>query len=224
MRESIFTQDFLQAAKDYRLFLDMGYPEKAVASLVGNKYRLSREQRMILYRGVLPSYESEKNAKKKISAKDINGKLIIDGYNVLLTIVNYLTGRTVFISTDSFVRDIGGIHGSIKKQDMLDRAEQLLCDFCRQHIQGEIVVFLDKPVSHSAELAVRLDRLFSSYKIHAEAVLVDSADYELKRHEGVVATSDSVVLSSAACAADLAAEILQENFSPWFPDLRECMS
>ena len=40
--------EFRQAALDYRLLLDRGYPVNATLKLVGDRYRLDRTDRIVL--------------------------------------------------------------------------------------------------------------------------------------------------------------------------------
>jgi len=40
------------AVKDYFFLQNKAYPEKASVALVGDRYRLSKEERMVLFRGI----------------------------------------------------------------------------------------------------------------------------------------------------------------------------
>ncbi|MBN2875464.1 MAG: DUF434 domain-containing protein, partial [Spirochaetales bacterium] len=42
----------IEAIRDYRSLLDRGYPAQATIKLVGDRYRLPREGRVVLFRGV----------------------------------------------------------------------------------------------------------------------------------------------------------------------------
>lgn len=98
---------FEHGLKDYFYLINRGYPEKGSLKLVGDRYKLSKEFRTILYRGVCSSESSANRSRKIINVAD--SELMIDGYNVLFTLLNYRLGRFVFISTDSLCRDAGVI-------------------------------------------------------------------------------------------------------------------
>ena len=65
---------FRAAAEDYLLFLDKGYSQKTVIKLVGDRFRLDRNHRQILFRGVCPSTVA-KERKMKIGIS--SGKFVI---------------------------------------------------------------------------------------------------------------------------------------------------
>ena len=43
---------FMNACKDYAYLINRNYPERGTLKLVGDRYRLTRDQRTILYRGI----------------------------------------------------------------------------------------------------------------------------------------------------------------------------
>jgi len=79
-------------------------------------------------------------------------------------------------------------------------------------------VFLDAPVAFSGELAAALrGRIGDAVPGAAyEVALAASADWPLKRYQGIVASSDSVVLDCASKVLDLARHALEGRygFSP----------
>ncbi|ADN01919.1 DUF434 domain-containing protein [Spirochaeta thermophila] len=226
--EDLFSPAFLEAARDYLWLLDRGYPEGDVARLVGNRFRLSRDQRMILYRGVLPSSVSKAHREKQVPLVRIleRGSLLVDGYNILLTLLTYRLGRPVFLSTDGFLRDIGGIHGHIHHVKILEEVVEALFSFFETELPGVgIRILLDRPVSHSGDLASALQRRFDVRGLAGEVSVCDSADYELKRAGVLIATSDSAVLSRAGEAFDLAFHVLSYRYHPKrLPDLGRLLS
>jgi hypothetical protein len=48
-------QEFTSACRDYFYLIDKNYPERGSLKIVGDRYRLSGDQRTILYRGYLPA-------------------------------------------------------------------------------------------------------------------------------------------------------------------------
>ena len=97
-----FNDLFLKAAFDYVYLTDRKYPGKAILELVGRRYGLSGQERIMLYRGVFSLTESRSRQHKlKVSIRDTEQPLYIDGYNQLFTLAAYLNGDVVFESTDA---------------------------------------------------------------------------------------------------------------------------
>ena len=104
------------AAKDLRYLLNRGYPRKVCLELVGNRYRLSFDERHLLHRGVFSELDSKSRLEKRIPAgRTKNRNLAIDGYNVLITVEAGLCGRPLVLADDGFTRDISGLSGKFKK-------------------------------------------------------------------------------------------------------------
>jgi hypothetical protein len=78
-------------------------------------------------------------------------------------------------------------------------------------------------VSHSGELAVKIDGLMDHYTMNGGTSLHASADYILKRVEnGLCATSDSAIIANSKVRVlDLARQTLVFHFNPIFTDLSQ---
>jgi hypothetical protein len=205
-----FSGNFREAVRDYRFLLDRGYPVPSSLALVGNRWRLEKSERIILFRGVLPSALSRSNAVRRIEILPPDSRLAVDGYNVLFTISNYLAGHPVFIATDGFVRDAGGAHGSVGNEARFERAMEEMCVRLIRLEPSWVELFLDAPVSKSAIHAGTIRRLMEVHGIPGEVHLVPGADGPVAKWEGgYCATSDSAVIAKAASPVfDLAADIL----------------
>ena len=86
-----------QAAGEYLWILTKGYPQGPALKLVGDKFMLTRDMRQVLYRGVVPDGVAQ-TRRKKIGAVGKGDLVLIDTYNVLFTVNNYLLGRPLFLS------------------------------------------------------------------------------------------------------------------------------
>lgn len=215
------SEDFTLALRDYRLLLNRGYPIPSTLKLVGDRYRLSHTERIILFRGVL---DDEKNAdigKKLISVLPATANLAIDGFNVLFTLINYRRGHPLFISTDGLLRDAGGAHGRIERIEDWDWARTLFCDTLLRLPVGPLWVYLDAPVSHSGEYRQELEQNLRAHKASVQVVLEDCADIPLQTFTGTaIASSDSTVaLRCKTSIFDLARYILETSYHAQFLDV-----
>jgi len=133
------------------------------------------------------------------------GSLGIDWYNVLITVETYLKGGVLFLSDDGVTRDAAAVHGSWRRSAVTGPAVDAVVSALGRISPDRVDVFLDSPIAFSGELAAELrGRIGAALPGTAcEVTLAASADWPLKRYPGVVASSDSVVLDSAARVLDL---------------------
>lgn len=221
----ILSTALVEAARDYRYLLDRGYPTDATLKLAGDRHRLTRDERMVLYRGVLGSAASASNRSRLTADYVAGGELCVDGYNVLFTLMNYLRGASLFLCTDGLLRDSGGVHGHVPDGDAFGKAVGLLVDGLARPGMGAALVALDAPVSSSGRHAAMLREAARAAGLEVVVELARSADPVLKaRATGVVATSDSAVVAAAAVPVfDLARCVLEGRFGAAFPDLDEAL-
>ncbi|HUW69786.1 MAG TPA: DUF434 domain-containing protein [bacterium] len=207
---------------DYRHLLDRGYPVQATIKLVGDRYRLDRAARIILFRGVLDEETSATIASRIVLELPQKASLCIDGYNVLFTLANYRAGRPLFMGTDGLLRDAGGSHGRFATGTAFAEALETLVDALPVFDPDRVVFYLDAPVSTSHDHAAAIRNACGIRGIPAEVRVVSSADPCVIGFDGdAVASSDSVVaLRAKARVFDLARNILEQRFGVSVPDLR----
>lgn len=213
---------FREAAEDYFTLLNKQYPEKASIALVGDRYRLSKDERMVLFRGIT-SWNHAKSRKSKLSSLPKPPELHIDGYNVLFTLLNYRVGKLLFIGNDGYLRDAGGTHGRLTHAEMfLELAGELLDHLAALGFQ-RVQVYLDSPVSHSAVHAGEIRDLIQYRGMEGDCTLGDSADYLLKRaFPPCIASSDTAIIDALPGPFfDAARSYLEERYRPKFLDLSE---
>ena len=212
---------FRQAIQDYFGLLEKRYPQKAILRLVGDRYKLSRTERNILYRGVASREESLRRKEKLIPPDHMNNQTLhIDALNQLYPVAAYLNGDPVFLSTDGLLRDAAAVHGTGWLNKHLDRAMSLTDDLITKSNIEEVHYFVDEKVNHSHEVASKIRQL-SSQDITTQINLSRQVDQKLRNMEsGIIATSDSQVIDrSQVPVFDLARHVLTENFSPDFFNL-----
>ncbi|MFH2115081.1 MAG: DUF434 domain-containing protein [Spirochaetota bacterium] len=210
------------AARDYRLLLDRGYPVAATLKLVGDRHRLDKKERNILFRGVLNQVTSATIAARLVSAPDPGFSLALDGYNVLFTLINYRRGHPLFLSTDGLVRDAGGAYGRISHSADFGEALELLVPMLASLVPSLTTVYLDAPVSGSGGHASAIREVLAKAGLPCQVQVVPSADPPLIAFDGqLVATSDSVIAARAqARVYDLARATLEYRYGVEFMDLR----
>jgi hypothetical protein len=188
---------------------------------VGDRYRLDKAGRTILFRGILPEKLSWENLKRRATSFAPEASIAVDGYNVLFTITNYLRGHPLFIASDGFLRDAGGAHGRVADSGQFLAAIDECCAGLKRLAVAHAEVYLDAPISRSAEHAQAARAALEAHGVPGEVILVPSADDFVAEWGGdAAASSDSVVIAKARSPVfDLARYILQTRYSASFPDL-----
>ncbi|MBN1789292.1 MAG: DUF434 domain-containing protein [Bacteroidales bacterium] len=221
----LLANDFISACRDYAYLINRHFPERGVLKLVGDRYRLDGDQRTVLYRGISSGEKSE--IRKSLLVTDVTGKdLMIDGYNVLFTLLNYRLGRITFISTDHILRDAGSLHGKYRDENTLTESLGLLLEYLHRKQPGQTEIYLDSPVSHSDQHARMIREKMQVYHLQGDCHVIRSADWALKQcRHGVIATSDTAIIENAlAPVIDLPKGILEGAYKADFLKMNELLA
>ena len=206
-------ENFSLALVDYRYLREKRYPEKAALKLVGDKHRLTRVERNTLFRGVIPEQTAAGRRQKLLSSESLRGKSLgIDWYNVLITVESFLRGFPLFLSDDGITRDSSSTHGSYRRTTITEQALNAICETLREISPGRIDSFLDSPIAFSGLMAEEARSRLTDLGIPVFVALEHTADFPLKSYEGVVASSDSVILDCAHEVFDLPRCVAQARF------------
>ncbi|MFI5369819.1 MAG: DUF434 domain-containing protein [Spirochaetia bacterium] len=207
------TYFFAEACAEYRYLREKGYPEKATLKLVADRHRLTRIQRNSMFRGIVVDERAAPRRSKLVLPADVRGSSLgIDWYNVLITLESYLRGSAIFISDDGIVRDSSETHGSYRRSELTVRALREIAAELKIMAPSRVDVFLDAPIAFSGLMAEEVRLILAQIPCPAEVSVAHSADYPLKGYEGIVATSDSVILDSAKRIIDLPRSVLERSF------------
>jgi len=209
---TLFTQDpFIHAVEDLYYLYKRDYPEKTAISAVGNRYRLTRAGRMILFRGISKlTFEKPVN---RVAAENIADKpLFVDGFNVLITLESYLKGLPVFQGVDGMTRDIAGIHSSYIHSSHSKQALELLGWAIKELSPAYVTILFDSPISMSGATAKYANTLFARLDIPGIAYTERSPDNVLRRAKGIIATSDTGIIVHNLPVFDLPGYVIDRKF------------
>ena len=217
---SLFPDHIFQAAEEYLWILSKGYPQNSALKLVGDKFMLPRDMRQILYRGVVPAGQAVKR-RGKIGKVEKGDLVLIDTYNVLFTINNYLLGRPLFISNDGMLRDAGEMRGRIINKPQFSRSVSMMLEILQMWPEATFIHYLDEPVSHSGRLSIELCKEMVHMEIEGDAHTVPSPDQMLKQEKSdAICTSDGDIIDHyQGRVVDLPRFLLQQYFQPDFPQV-----
>jgi hypothetical protein len=203
------------AAEDFRYLLNRGYPRKICLDLIGNRHRLTSDQRHLLHRGVFSGTDSRSRRGKRVPISQISGKdVAIDGYNVLITVEAGLSGRPLVLGDDGFIRDISGLSGNFKKTETSEKALSLILNVLKTRAPHHTLVLFDAPISKSGELAEEVRSRLIGENLPGDASAVRVPEDILIGFPGIVATSDTAIIDQSRRVVDLAGYVLTTRVRP----------
>jgi len=212
----------LQAALiDFSLLRTKGYAEKSSLKLVGDRFSLTERQRLAIMRSACSDQQLTSRKEREVKITEIaNQTIVIDGYNILITIEAAMSGGVIFRGRDGCLRDLASIHGTYRKVTETIPAVQLIGQFIKEINVDKALWLLDSPVSNSGRLKKLIGELAERSDWNWEIQLLLSPDAELTKTELIVASSDSVVLDACQGWINLATEIIKKKLvSAWVIDL-----
>ncbi len=181
----------LQKAVEELLFLlNRGYNIKGASTFIGNHYLLSERQRLALVRGISKS-EDVTDRKSKEVIDSFSGKIInIDGFNT--------------------IRDLAGLRGTYSVIDKTDIAIKLLGEKLGQYKVSKAIFYLDKPVSNSGRLKMRILELLENLKFEVEVEIINNVDSILETKENVV-SSDAIIIDKCKSWINMNRNIIDDK-------------
>lgn len=186
--------------------LSRGYKDTAAVRLVGDHHQLHARQRKALLRCAATDDQVRGRAG---SLRPVEGAhVVVDGFNVLVTLEAALSGGLLLLARDGRTRDLASVHGNYRTVDETDRAVDLAVEALRP--AASVRWLLDEPVSNSGRLAARLRAR------GATVTLTSTADGDLRRAAAdgaAVATADGPVLDDCDASVDVVA-VAMESLGP----------
>jgi hypothetical protein len=208
-----------KAVAEMSWLLSRGFADKSTLKLVGDRHALTQRQRLAIMRGVCSDSQLENRMQKKISPEEIHfGKLLIDGYNLLITIEAALAGGVLFVGRDGCIRDLASIHGTYRKVEETLPAIKTIAHALGNLNFSEGVWFLDEPVSNSAKLKQIMRSYAEDNSLNWQIELAQNPDRVLIESNNVVVSSDSHILDGCQKWLNLAQVIIKK--AQFFNDIR----
>ena len=201
-----------QAVTDYSLLLSMGYADKSSLKLVGDRFELTERQRLAVMRCSCSDEQLEQRNNKTIETVDLRDKLVlIDGYNLLITVESAISGGFIFKGRDGCFRDLASIHGTYRKVEETIPAIELIAEYLENIATGRIIWLFDSPVSNSGRLKTIIYELVEKNGWNWDVELLQNPDIKLSSTENIIVSSDSVVLDKCTRWCNLARYIIEQQ-------------
>src|SRR5256885_359960 len=138
------------AVSELSWLLTRDYGIKGALKLVGDKFSLSERQRLGVSRAACSNQSKAQRAALCISVESLNGEaVIIDGFNLLVTVEAALSGGLLILCRDGCVRDLSSVHGSYRSVNETANAIEVIGNSLVSHQPGSVTWLLDRPISNS---------------------------------------------------------------------------
>lgn len=183
------------ASHDLWWLLDRGYALRSSLALTGDRYVLSQRQRLAIARCACCAEQLHTRQRREVPLTALAGADVwIDGYNLLITTEAALARGIILRGRDGAYRDMASLHGSYRKVTETLPALQLLGEtFAASRIATCRWVF-DRPVANSGRLKGLLEDLAQTRSWRWTVQLDNNPDQVLANADGIIVSSDSVVL------------------------------
>jgi hypothetical protein len=175
--------------------LNRGYATASALELVGNRYALTRRQRMAVGRCACADEDLRHRKEHEVQPSQLKAQeLWLDGYNVLTAIEAALAGGVILLGCDGCYRDLAGVHGRYRKLDETLPALHLVGKLTAEWTVRRCCWWLDRPVSNSGRLKGLILAVAAKEGWDWQVETAFNPDKVLVQSEQIVATSDSAIL------------------------------
>lgn len=204
----------LEPAIDIRYLLTRGYVRKTAITFVSNHYQLTEHERHVLARLVFSPETAESRMKKKLSRSQLEGcDVLVDGYNVIITIESSLKNETIWYADDGFMRDTSGIFRNHRITDTTYMAvEEMLSTLSTLKLRSATIL-LDSQMSNSGKLAQFIRERAESNNFKADSKTSKHVDFDLKEAgtSAVIATADGIIVDDVEKVVDVTECWMKQN-------------
>lgn len=199
-----------QASEDLIYLLNRGYKLKGASTFIGNHYLLSERQRLALARGISNDNDLIIRKSKEVTNFSNINVVHIDGFNTIITLEVTLSNSIIIKSLDGTIRDLAGLRGSYSIIDKTEIALNLIKGFLEENKIQKAIYYLDKPVSNSGRLKMKILDIFRGSKVEIEVEAINNVDSVLEDKENVV-SSDAIILDNCISWINLNKYIIEKN-------------
>ena len=209
------------AVSELSWLLSRGYQTKSALKLVGDRHSLRERQRLAAARAACPEESLARRRASRVCEAEVAGEgLIVDGFNLVITLEAALSGGVIVKGRDGCARDLSSVHGSYRAVEETERAVLLAGASLASLAPSSVLWLFDRPVSNSGRLAERVRTIARERGWPWEVAVEFNPDREIINSERVAVTSDSNVLDGVARWLNLGRMIVERHVpGAWVIDL-----
>ena len=209
------------AVSELSWLLTRDYAMKGALKLVGDKFALTERQRLAVSRAACSDQSQAHRASTRVTIEGLKGRpVIIDGFNLLITIEAALSDGMLMLCRDGCVRDLSSVHGSYRSVNETDRAIELIGATLDEIGAGSISWIFDKPISNSGRLAQRVRNSAARHERNWSVEVAFNPDADIAASNFTVISSDGPLLDRGEGWTNLARHIVEKRVvDAWLIDL-----
>ncbi|HAZ13213.1 MAG: hypothetical protein A2X86_16130 [Bdellovibrionales bacterium GWA2_49_15] len=212
-----------KALLDLSWLLSESYSERAALQLVGDRYQLTRRQRMAVMRCSCSDADLER--RQKHESAQLEKFLVLDGFNLLISLEVALVGGILLKGRDHCLRDLAGIHGSYRQVPQTRQALILLAEFLSEEKVENCLFYFDRRISNSGRIKKLVEQVSAQEGQSWSVELVDNCDKLLINSKQMVATSDGQIIGQVPKWYNLAYRLVKRKIpKAWIVDLANFQS
>jgi hypothetical protein len=210
-----------EATSELSWLLSRGYAIKSSVKLVGDRHSLTDRQRLAISRAACSDEQRERREKARIAYGASRAEsLLIDGFNLIITVEAALGGGVLIICRDGCLRDLSSVHGSYRSVAETEAAIGLVGESLRTADIESAKWLLDKPVSNSGRLRQSICDIASARGWPWSVEVIGNPDRAIICSDRIAVTSDSIILDGVSRWMNLASHIVSESLPrAWVIDL-----
>jgi hypothetical protein len=210
-----------QATSDLSWLLTRDYAPTSALKLVGDRHSLTDRQRLAVARAAASDGRRQRRRERCLGVEEVaDADLLVDGFNLIITVEAALSGGLLIRCRDECVRDLSSVHGSYRSVEETGRAISLIGETLAPRRPRSATWLLDKPVSNSGRLAQKIAALADENGWPWRVEVVMNPDKAMIASGQIALTSDSVILDGAARWVNFGALIVRESLpESWVIDL-----
>jgi hypothetical protein len=201
-----------QATSDLCWLLDHGYGIASATELVGDRYHLTRRQRIAIARCACSRKAKERRDGHCVAPPQLRGQeLRLDGLNVLTAVETALGGGVILIGRDGCCRDVAGIYSHYHKVEETVPALRAIGQLASQWAVTKCHWWLDSPVDNSGRLKGILHEVATEAGWPWQVELVTNPDRILSATDQIVSSSDHAILDRCQRWFNLARQVIAKH-------------
>ena len=165
-----------------------------------------------MVRGISRYDDVIKRKSKEITNLSNIEEVHIDGFNTIITLEVALSNSLIIKSMDETIRDLAGLRGTYSVIEKTEVAIKLIGEFLLEHKIKKAIFYLDKPVSNSGRLKMKILEILEGLEFQIEVWNIDNVDSVLKSKENVV-SSDAIILDNCISGINLNMHIIKDKIA-----------
>ncbi|MFP4501406.1 MAG: DUF434 domain-containing protein [Candidatus Hydrogenedentota bacterium] len=199
------------AVHDLSWLFTRGYSRTSALKLTGDRYQLTKRQRMAVNRCACADQALRVRRLHETDLAAVRGAhLVVDGYNLLITVESGIAGGVLLRGRDGCVRDLASLHGSYKRVEETGAAIDLLGARLNALEPAHVQWYFDAPVSNSGRLKTRIAARAAEAGWPWTVDVRSNPDKLIASSGAIAVTADSWIIDRAERWVNITPWVLQD--------------